>query len=110
LENNENTLGVSSPVKELVRKLQENKNSLNISRVPPKTLEIFISIADEDFCSDYGMLLKTLVDKYIEFGSSDLILQLQNHEDRISNLEKNKKEDEPESKVKLLNGKRLGNK
>lgn len=109
MENNENTLGVSNPTKELVRKLQENKNSLNISRVPPKTKEIFIAIAESDFCSDYGMLLKTLVDKYIEIGSSDLLLKLNEIEERLSSLE-NQETSEDEKKVKLLNGKRLGEK
>jgi hypothetical protein len=61
MENNEQN-GVESPAMKLMSKLQENRNSLHISRIPPKTKEIFIAFANEEFLGDYGMALKWLVD------------------------------------------------
>ena len=37
---------------------------LIISRVPLKTREEFIKIADEEFAGDYGLLLKHIWDEY----------------------------------------------
>lgn len=47
--------------------LRENEKRLNISRVPKNTKEIFIQIATDEFAGDYGLLLKTLVDSYLEY-------------------------------------------
>ena len=57
-------------VQEKVEKVREfikkHKPDLSISRVPPKTLEIFKQLAKEEFCNDYGMTLKYLVDYAIQ--------------------------------------------
>jgi len=61
--------------------LKDHKPDLSISRVPAKTLEIFKQLAKEEFCSDYGMTLKYLVDyairdaKYQELSQRLLILE-----------------------------------
>ena len=49
-----------------VEKIKEKiKNSgIVISRVPTKTKDHFIKLADEDFAGDYGMTLKFLCDLY----------------------------------------------
>ena len=47
-----------------VRKALKTPKSLVINRVPPKTREAFIKLAMEEFCDDYGMTLKWLIDVY----------------------------------------------
>lgn len=97
-----NSLG-ESPANRLVKKLQENKTSLHIARVPKKTREIFIAIADEEFCSDYGFFLKFLIDKVISQDNKIVMEKLEEQDKRIQQLENNSKE----SDIKLLNGKSL---
>jgi hypothetical protein len=43
-------------IEELKSKIREN--SLVISRVPKKTKEEFIALANAEFCGDYGMELR----------------------------------------------------
>ena len=69
---------------------------LNIKRVPSSTLKIFRNFSKEEFCNDYGMALKYLVD--IVFGEFPRMMNDLNL--RISDLEMNKKE--PEKEVKSL--------
>lgn len=97
-----NSLGENTTQK-LVKKLQENRTSLHIARVPKKTRELFIAIADEEFCSDYGFLLKFLLDKVISQDNKVVMEKLEEQDKRIQQLENNSKE----SDIKLLNGKSL---
>ena len=54
-----------NPAHKLAKRLQENRKSLHIARIPDKTKADFISLAEEDFCGDYGMTLKWLMDDLI---------------------------------------------
>ncbi len=82
-----------SSVRELIRR---NKPDLSISRVPPKTLKTFKQIAEEEFCGDYGMTLKWLV----EYAMNDLkYVQIM---ERIMRLESSLIE---KPKRKMLSGK-----
>jgi len=47
-------------VEEFFKKVE--KAGLNISRIPSKAKKRFIELANEDFCGDYGMLVKYLLD------------------------------------------------
>ena len=38
-----------------------------MSRVPKKTKELFLEIANEDYSGDYGMCLKGILDGYMMF-------------------------------------------
>ena len=38
-----------------------------MSRVPKKTKDIFLEIANEDHCGDYGSCLKNILDGYMMF-------------------------------------------
>lgn len=77
--------------------IKEHKPDLSISRVPPNTLETFKKLATSEFCNDYGMTLKWLVDyitqdiKYLELSRRIAIL-----EEKILVSE--------EKPIKLLNG------
>jgi len=52
-------------VKEITEKVKSS--GIVISRVPKKTKNDFIAVAEEEFCGDYGMLMKVLVDDYFLF-------------------------------------------
>jgi len=56
------------------RFLEKNKPDLTISRVPSKTLETFKQLAKEEFSNDYGQLLKTILDQYLEYQSFKVLL------------------------------------
>lgn len=56
-------------------KILERKLTLNISRVPQNTFERFKALAsNEEFCSDYGMCLKWLVDQATMPKENDIIM------------------------------------
>ncbi|RLI50973.1 MAG: hypothetical protein DRP09_19625 [Candidatus Thorarchaeota archaeon] len=82
-------------IEEARKKIMEHK-PLVINRVPFRTRELFISLANEEFCSDYGMTLKYLIDN---LEIQRLLLE---HEQRISALE-NKPTDE--KIIKTVGGK-----
>lgn len=77
---------------------------LVMSRVPKQTRELFMKIAEEEFADDYGLLLKFLLDEFINkrvLESLDIKLSYV-----ISLLEKSKEEIkafEPK-KRRMLNG------
>lgn len=98
-------LGTMNPAQMLAKKLRDNKSSLHIGRIPEKTREVFIAIANEEFCSDYGLLLKAMVDKFIDVDNQKIIEKIQSHEERLERLESNKVEES--TKIKSLSGRTI---
>ena len=47
--------------------LKEKEEKLSMSRVPKKTKELFLNIANEDYSGDYGMLLVKILNDSIEY-------------------------------------------
>jgi len=47
--------------------LKEKEERLSMSRVPKKTKELFLDIANEDYSGDYGMLLVKILNDSIEY-------------------------------------------
>ena len=82
-----------------------------MSRVPKKTRELFVSLADEYFCGDYGLTLKQILDDSMVykmyFENVDMKLDiLANKLDEVVDLVNNKEqinEEKPEGR-KMLNG------
>lgn len=81
-----------------------------MSRVPTPTRDLFVKIADEEFCGDYGLLLKAVLDGYfmwkIFFENTDMKLDIIKEQlDSIVNLVNKEEinEQKPEGK-RLLNG------
>jgi len=80
-----------------------------MSRVPKTTRELFIRLADEEFASDYGLTLKTLLDGFIEYQQMKVMffdnlnfkidLILKNTELKISD-----KDNSEIKEIKLLDG------
>ena len=66
-----------------------NSSALRIERVPKDTLDTFKKFANDQFVGDYGMALKSLVDKGIvePLPFSQIYSVLEDHESRIAKLE-----------------------
>jgi len=103
VDNKDKTFGGVNQVQMLAKKLRENKSSLHIARIPEKTKKLFIAIADEEFCSDYGMLIKFLLDKVVAGDNSNILEKLNEQEKRIDALETKKEE----NSIKTLSGRKL---
>ena len=87
MEENQKNPGVKNPAHVLAKKLQENRKSLHIARIPDKTKEDFIALAEQDFCGDYGMTLKWLIDDVLSQDTRMIIASIGDHETRIQALE-----------------------
>ena len=79
--------GVQNPAHLLAKRLQENRKSLHIARIPDKTKEAFKALAEEEFCGDYGMTLKWLIDDIPSQDTRMIIAKLEEQEARIQALE-----------------------
>lgn len=111
MDKNEKETGVKNPAHLLAKKLQENRKSLHIARVPDKTKEAFMALAEEEFCGDYGMTLKWLIDDILSQDIRLIIAKLEEHEARIQALESathSSGEEKPdEDSVRTLDGKKI---
>ncbi len=107
MEKNEKNPGVQNPALKLAKKLQENSKSLHIARIPDKTKEAFIALAEEEFCGDYGMTLKWLMDDIPSQDTRMIIAKLEEQEARLQALESatHSSEEVPdENTKKMLDG------
>ena len=89
--------------REILRKVAK-AHSLKISRMPEKTKKAFIELADQEFCGDYGMTLKALMDGQLTMKEEMFMATLENHETRIVSLEHPPEKPEKEKRVKMLDG------
>lgn len=76
-----------NPAHKILGKLKENHERLSISRLPAKTKSSFIDLANEDFCGDYGMTLKWLMDDLITPDAKLMMEKVSELESRIRVLE-----------------------
>jgi len=75
---------------DVLKKLEENRNRLNIKRVPIHTKREFIQWCEEEFEGDYGMGLKWLWDFYNGvFNGENFIDKINNLENKIESMEGN---------------------
>lgn len=97
-------------VGKILGKLRENRHSIFIQRLPLDTKQKFIKLAEDDFCGDYGMALKWLIDDIISQDTREIISIINSHEERLNVLEPNKtKEVKTEtSSRKMLDGRTVG--
>ena len=103
-EQGKKTMGAEDLVRFRERIKAQNKDSLRIARLPPKTKEEFIAFAEKEFCGDYGMALKWLWDDMVNSQETNiLLLRLQQVETRIVALENpTPQEKEPETEKELI--------
>ena len=77
-----------------------------MKRVPIEVVKEFKDIANKEFLGDYGMCFKWILEGFKK-GDPQVYAMLENHENRISDLEQGKV-NQPEKKgktIKMLNGK-----
>ena len=99
-----------------IKQIQEKVKSsgIVISRVPNKTRDDFVAIADLEFAGDYGLLLKYLLEQAIEYQSmkatffENIDMKLNHIIENISQSEQK----EQDKVIKTLSGRELkgGNK
>lgn len=111
-EKQEKKVEVKNPALKLAKQLQENrkKPDLIMDRVPEKTRKQFQELAHLEFCGDYGMTLKWLMDDLLSADTRMIVAKLQDQEARLQALESNdstiqEAEPERESGIKMLDGK-----
>jgi len=94
--------------RKILGKLQANKESLHISRIPKKTKAAFIELAEQEFCGDYGMCLKWLIDDIPNVDTRMIIAKLEDHEVRLVTLDATMQTNSPqvidEKAIKMLDG------
>jgi len=94
---------ILNPAHRLARRLQENRKSLHIARVPDKTKADFMALAEADFCSDWGMTLKWLMDDLINPDTKLIMEKVAELDSRIDVLENGfKSEEVPEKKTRQM--------
>jgi len=104
---------VTEDFKELVEKIKSK--GIMISRIPEKAKEQFVKLAEEEFCDDYGMLLKWLLEQTIEyqeiklmlfanFASFSTALELLNN--KVEQIEKSMNR-QPERVIKTVSGEEI---
>ena len=93
---------------EIIKSLSYKK--LSMSRVPLNTYNRFMKLANaEDFCNDFGMTLKHLLDFYeglVPVGDEHILMELEEIKKKLAVLESNAAEKPEEKKtIKTLGGK-----
>jgi hypothetical protein len=99
-------------IQELKDRIRAKTSSmtLTMNRVPKNTYDRFIALANqEDFCSDFGMTLKFLLDFYIGIiptGLETMQMDILMLKDKVGQLEsRSQAKPEPETKVvRMANG------
>ncbi len=110
MEEKEGNPGVKNPAHLLAKRLQENRKSLHIARIPDKAKEAFIALAEEEFCGDYGMCLKWLIDDILNQDIRMIIAKLEEQEVRLQSLESatHTSEEKPDDNtITMLNGRKI---
>jgi len=94
--------------KEQLEKLRNRVEGLSISRLPSNTKREFKELADAEFCSDYGMTLKYLVDYHKQNSLLDMVASKTLELEHRFNSMVSAPEQEQEKEVKtLLNGRKI---
>ena len=101
-----------SGAKKILKKIRENKGGIYISRIPEKIKKQFIELANEEFCSDYGMCLTFLMKGVVSHESQIILDGIGNLDERVSYLESSFSAGSKESEkpIKLANGKEINKK
>ena len=97
-------------IDEIKEKIFTKKPDLVIDRVPEKANQVFKEFAREEFCNDYGMTLKFLLDFYlglIPTGTEQMELKIMQLEQSINELKSSSKEDKNDGVIKMANGREI---
>ena len=88
-----------------MRKIYQSKG-LIISRIPQKKRELFVNLANEEFCGDYGMCLASLLDFVITLQPLSARVDALELDVAKLNTNTEPKEEKPKAK-KLMDGTEL---
>lgn len=83
---------------------------IHINRVPPKTFKRFKELAKEEFCFDYGMTMKHLLDFYdgiIGSGLEHLEAEIELLREDVEALKVSNNKEKETSIIKMLNGREI---
>ena len=92
-----------NPAHKMLGRIKATQYDLKIKRVPKDTIKRFKELAEKEFCGDYGMTLKWLVDDIISADNRMIMGTLNDHHQRIEALENKKTEEAPKQR-KMLDG------
>jgi len=87
MESHEKTEQTTTPLTNLYGKLKENQEGLRIARIPKQAKEAFVKFAEEEFCGDYGMALKWLMDDLIKGDIKLVIAKINEIDARLTDVE-----------------------
>lgn len=96
-------MGVEEDIKEIKEKIKHPV--LHIGRIPKKTYMEFVKLAEEEFCSDYGMAMKFLYDFYVGLiptGIEHLEIELERQNSEIEKIKEvvfKKEEKKPSTRL-----------
>jgi len=98
--------------KRILGRIHDNTQStsrrpdLIFSRVPQKTRDAFILLANKEFCGDYGMLLKWLMDGIPSETMEEILNRMDELEMRMNDIESTPRneEEDTEPKRRMLDG------
>jgi len=93
-------------IEKITEKVLNNKHaSMSISRIPKKTKERFVKLAEEEFCNDYGMTLKYLLDYFYRSSTFEYLVE---EIEALKNALTLANQEEPQKrKIKLVSGKEI---
>ncbi len=100
-------------INKILNKITRNQDSLHISRVPKKTRDAFVELANEDYAGDYGMCLVMLMSQVINSNERMLLEEIDELNERLNQLEArvsssaSKETSEDKKTIKTLNGKEI---
>ena len=60
---------------------------MHIARIPDKTRESFVALAESEFCGDYGMTLKWLMDDILSADTRMIFTRLEEIETKLRAIE-----------------------
>jgi len=105
----ENTPQTTSPFPEQImqRISTDKEKSLYIARIPLETKKRFTELAEKEFCNDFGMTLKWLIDGIPEQHLQVIHDRINAIEEQLMQLREQITQPQQEKKttIKLLNGK-----
>ena len=75
-----------SPFQPIFDQLKENTTTLRINRIPWPAKQRFMRLAEQEFCSDYGMCLKWLLDGLPQGREAEILERLDIADQQITEL------------------------
>ena len=88
--------------------LHEKESRLKINRIDPNVKELFVEIAEESFCNDFGQLLKFLLDQTIEYQKvKEVILDKEFLINILENVSQKEKEEKCPRFKTMMSGRRI---